>query len=81
MLFPFQVVQATCYHFCEFLTFQIHSVKKEDRGTYYCVADNGVGRAARRNVALDVEFPPVVTTTANSDGKGETQIGQAYGYR
>ena len=26
---------------------KIHSVKKEDRGTYYCVADNGVGKAAR----------------------------------
>lgn len=60
----------------------IHSVKKEDRGTYYCVANNGIGRPARRNVALDVEFPPVVTTTANSDGKGkgETEIGQAFGY-
>jgi len=26
---------------------KIHSVKKEDRGTYYCVADNGVGKSAR----------------------------------
>ena len=37
---------------------KIHSVKKEDRGTYYCVADNGVGKSARRNVAVEVEFPP-----------------------
>ena len=39
---------------------KIHSVHKEDRGTYYCVADNGVGKPARRNVAVEVEFPPVV---------------------
>ena len=33
---------------------KIHSVKKEDRGTYYCVADNGIGKPARRNVAVEV---------------------------
>lgn len=37
---------------------KIHSVKKEDRGTYFCVADNGVGSPAKRHVALDVEFSP-----------------------
>jgi len=37
---------------------KIHSVKKEDRGTYFCVADNGVGNPAKRHVALDVEFAP-----------------------
>jgi len=39
---------------------KIHSVKKEDRGTYFCVADNGVGEAAKRAVALEVEFAPVI---------------------
>jgi len=58
----------------------IHTLKKEDRGTYYCVADNGIGKAAQRAVAVDVEFPPVVTTTAPSVGGGETRIGQALGY-
>ena len=36
------------------LRFHIHSVKREDRGTYFCVADNGVGKAKKRHVALEV---------------------------
>ena len=63
------------------MNLKIHTLKKEDRGTYYCVADNGIGKAAQRAVAVDVEFPPVVTTTAPSVGGGETRIGQALGYR
>jgi len=51
---------------------KIHSVKKEDRGTYYCVADNGIGKPAQRNVAVEVEFPPTV--------EGGGNIGQAMGY-
>ena len=39
----------------------IPSVNKEDRGTYYCVAENGVGKGKRRNIAVEVEFAPVVT--------------------
>ncbi|KAI5640094.1 immunoglobulin i-set domain-containing protein [Phthorimaea operculella] len=42
-------------------TLKIASVHKEDRGTYYCVAENGVGKGARRNINLEVEFAPVVT--------------------
>ncbi|XP_008550693.1 lachesin [Microplitis demolitor] len=40
---------------------KIASVRKEDRGTYYCVADNSVGRGARRNINVEVEFAPVIT--------------------
>ena len=53
---------------------KIHSVKKEDRGTYYCVADNGVGKPARRNVAVEVEFPPDVQVHHNE------VLAQAFGY-
>lgn len=40
---------------------KINSVKKEHRGTYYCVADNGVSKGDRRNINLEVEFAPVIT--------------------
>jgi len=50
----------------------INSVKKEDRGTYYCVADNKIGKLAQRNVAVEVEFPPSV--------QGGGEIEQAMGY-
>ena len=43
------------------LRFHIHSVKREDRGTYFCVADNGVGKAKKRHVALEVRIVPEVT--------------------
>ncbi|XP_064470982.1 lachesin-like [Ornithodoros turicata] len=39
----------------------IFNVTKDDRGTYYCIADNGVGKGARRNVGIEVEFAPVIT--------------------
>ena len=42
---------------------QIASIRKEDRGTYYCIAENGVGRGARRNINVEVEFSPIVKAT------------------
>lgn len=47
------------YHSGNNLT--IRSVTKGDRGTYYCIADNGVGSGARRQISVEVEFPPHVT--------------------
>ncbi|GIX96651.1 lachesin [Caerostris extrusa] len=41
--------------------FVIFNITKDDRGTYYCVADNGVGRGSRRNIGIEVEFRPFVT--------------------
>ena len=46
----------------------INSVKKEDRGTYYCVADNNIGKPAQRAVSVEIEFAPTVTQTP-SPGK------------
>lgn len=52
---------------------KIHSINKEDRGTYYCFADNGVGKGDRRNVNLEVEFSPVITVP-------HPKLGQALRY-
>lgn len=41
-------------------TLSLKNVTKEDRGTYYCVADNGVSPGARRGISVEVEFKPVV---------------------
>lgn len=41
-------------------TLSLQNVTKEDRGTYYCVADNGVSPGARRGISVEVEFKPVV---------------------
>ena len=52
---------------------KIPSVRKEDRGTYYCVAENGVGRGARRNINVEVEFSPVISAP-------RPRLGQALQY-
>ena len=44
-------------------TLSLGNVTKYDRGTYYCVADNGVGSGARRNIGVEVEFSPYVWTS------------------
>lgn len=38
----------------------IYNATKDDRGIYYCIAENGVGKAARRSVGVEIEFPPQV---------------------
>jgi len=54
---------------------RIHSVKKEDRGTYFCVADNQVGKAAKRHISLEVEFSPHI-----DDEQAEKLVQQALGF-
>ena len=50
----------------------IHQIKKEARGTYYCVAENDVGKGARRNIAVEVEFAPVLTVDRPRYGQALT---------
>lgn len=52
---------------------KINSVRKEDRGTYYCVADNGVSKGDRRNINLEVEFAPFISVP-------RPRLGQALQY-
>jgi len=52
---------------------KIARIHKEDRGTYYCVAENGVGKGNRRNIAVEVEFAPVITAP-------RPRLGQALQY-
>jgi len=51
---------------------KINSVKKEDRGTYYCVAVNGAG-TYKRIINLEVQFAPVITVS-------RPKVGQALQY-
>lgn len=41
-------------------TITIYNATKDDRGIYYCIADNNVGRAPRRSVGVEIEFAPQV---------------------
>jgi len=38
----------------------LRNITKSHRGTYYCVADNGVSPGTRRGISVEVEFKPVV---------------------
>jgi hypothetical protein len=42
-------------------TLTLRNVTKDDRGTYYCVADNGVRSGARRSIGVEIEFIPYVS--------------------
>ncbi|XP_055637193.1 lachesin-like [Toxorhynchites rutilus septentrionalis] len=39
----------------------LSSLAKEDRGTYFCIADNGVGKPDSKTINLEVEFAPVIS--------------------
>ncbi|XP_055312666.1 lachesin-like [Sitodiplosis mosellana] len=40
---------------------KINDVSHQDRGIYYCIADNGIGQPDQRIVNFEVEFPPKIT--------------------
>lgn len=39
---------------------KISEVAKEDRGTYYCIAENIVGKD-KKNIDFEVEFAPIIS--------------------
>lgn len=51
----------------------ILSVSKADRGTYYCIAENEVGKADRKSVNFEVEFAPTISVP-------RPKVAQAVGY-
>lgn len=40
---------------------RINDVSPQDRGIYYCIADNGIGQPDQRTINFEVEFPPKIT--------------------
>lgn len=40
---------------------KINEIVKQDRGLYYCIASNGIGKQDRRAVNFEVEFPPKIS--------------------
>lgn len=41
-------------------TISVYNATKDDRGIYYCIAENNVGKGARRSIGVEIEFPPQV---------------------
>lgn len=52
---------------------EILNVTKEDRGIYYCCAENGIWPGARRRIAIEVLFAPIITVP-------KAYLGQALQY-
>lgn len=52
---------------------RINDVSVQDRGAYYCIADNGLSPAARKLVNFAVEFPPKISVP-------RPRVAQAIGY-
>lgn len=49
----------------------IHNITKDHQGTYFCVADNGVG-GDRRAISVEVEYPPIVKVVKERVGQALT---------
>jgi len=48
---------------------RLDNITKDTRGTYYCVADNGVSSGARRHIGVEVEFPPFISIARPQTGQ------------
>ncbi len=48
---------------------KLTNITKDARGTYYCVADNGVNNGARRHVGVEIEFAPYITIARPQTGQ------------
>lgn len=48
-------------HYFNGTVLTINQVQAQDRGIYYCIADNGIEKPARRTVNFEVEFPPKIS--------------------
>lgn len=47
----------------------IQNVSRDARGTFYCVADNGVSSGSRRSISVEIEFAPVVRAERSRYGQ------------
>eukprot|EP00102_Acyrthosiphon_pisum_P003905 XP_001946918.2 PREDICTED: lachesin-like [Acyrthosiphon pisum] len=48
---------------------KIPAIRKDDRGSYTCIAANGFGKPTRRRIAIQVEFAPIITVPKRNLGK------------
>ena len=60
-------------HYFNGTVLRINQVSVQDRGIYYCIADNGIEKPARRTVNFEVEFPPKISVP-------RPRVAQAVGY-
>lgn len=45
--------------------YTIPNITRNERGTYYCIAENGVGIPDRRDFGVEVEFLPDIRVTTS----------------
>lgn len=48
-------------HYYNGTILKINHVSVQDRGIYYCIADNHIGQPAKRSVNFEVEFAPKIS--------------------
>lgn len=60
-------------HYFNGTVLKINQVSVQDRGIYYCIADNGIGQPAKQTVNFEVEFAPKISVP-------RPRVAQAIGY-